>query len=74
MKKSYFQHYFIEQIEHFKVLFFADILSTNSKLGKCDIAVFRDMFFAQVDNAMTIRKRYIEQAYIIILPNICKIT
>ena len=63
MKESYFQHSFIEQIEHFKVLFFADILSTNSKLSKCSIAVFRNMFIAQVDSAMTIKKRYIVQAY-----------
>ena len=40
MKESYFQHSFIEQSEHFKV-------------GKCGIAVFRDMFIAQVDIAMT---------------------
>ena len=60
MKESYF-HSFIEQIEHFKALFF-DILSTNSKLGKCGVAVFPNMFIAQVDIAMTIKKQYIVQA------------
>ena len=62
MKESYFQHSFCEQIEHFKMLFFADILSTNSKLCKCGIAVFRNMFIDdEVDIAMTIKKRYIVQ-------------
>ena len=70
MKESYFQHSFIEQIEHFKVLFFADILSTNSKLGKCNIAVFCDMVIAQVDIAMMIKKQYIVQAYFLYALNI----
>ena len=61
MKGSYFQHSFIEEIEHFKVLFFADILSTKSKLCKCGIAVVHDVFIAQIDIAMTIKKRYIVQ-------------
>ena len=39
---------FIEQIEHFKVQFCTDILSSNSKLHKCGIAVFCDMFIKQV--------------------------
>ena len=52
---------FIEQIERFKVQFCTDILSSNSKLLKCGIAVFCDMIIAQVDLAMTIKKRYIVQ-------------
>ena len=47
MKENYFQHYFIEQIEGYKVQFFADIISNNSKLLKCSITVFCDMFIAQ---------------------------
>ena len=43
-------------IECFKVQFLTDILASNSKLPKCGIAVFCDMFIAQVDIAMTIKK------------------
>ena len=57
MKENDFQHSFIEQIECFKVQFFTDIVSSNSKLPKCDIAVFCDMFIAQVDIAMMIKKK-----------------
>ena len=52
---------FIEQIERFKVQVCTDILSSNSKLPRCGIAVFCDMFIAQVDIAMTIKEQYIVQ-------------
>ena len=47
---------FIEQIERFKVQFCTDILLSNSKLPKCGIAVFCDMYIAHVDIVMTIKK------------------
>ena len=58
MQESYFQHIFIDQIE----------LNTKSTTRKrltvielhfkeqCNIAVFRNVFIAQVDVAMTIKK------------------
>ena len=64
MKENDFQHPFIEQIERFKVQFFTDILSTNSKLPKCGFAVFCDVFIVQVDIAMMMKKQYFVQLYL----------
>ena len=61
MKENDLQHYFIEQIERFKVQLLSDILSSNSELKQCGVAVFCDVFIVQVDIAMTIKKRYIVQ-------------
>ena len=49
ISKNEISNIYIEQIERFKVQFCTDILSSNSKLPKCGITVFCDMFTAQVD-------------------------